>query len=95
VPRHFAREGRYARPDPDQGGARIVRLDRPLNGARSQPDTWRVCDRTRAVNEYIATDDLPIAVLREIGTAHTAYFHAVRDADGRLIFGRMAGGQTW
>jgi hypothetical protein len=40
-------------------------------------------------------NDVPSSVVKAMGTAAKAYFHVVRDADGRLIFGSPAAAQPW
>jgi hypothetical protein len=72
----------------------IVKVQRPLSSSANDPP-WLVSDQTRAINEFVAVNDVPSSVVKAMGTAAKAYFHVVRDADGRLIFGSPAAAQPW
>ena len=71
----------------------IVKIQRPLTGGPDAP--WYVYDQSRAINEFIAADELPSSVVKAMGTGAKLYVHCVRDADGRLIFGSPAAAQSW
>jgi hypothetical protein len=73
--------------------ALIVKLQRPLVGPPDAP--WYAHDQHYAINEFIAISAVPAAVVTAMGESAKRYFHAARDADGRLIFGAPAAAQPW
>jgi hypothetical protein len=72
----------------------IVKVQRPLSNLANDPP-WLIYDQYRSINEFIAIRDVPSSVVKAMGNAAKVYFHVVRDADGRLIFGSPAAAQPW
>lgn len=73
-------------------GPLILKLQRPS----APPDApWLVYDRHRVINQLLAVNEIPSSVPAVMGTDLTAFFVAVLQDDGRIIFGRRVADPGW
>jgi hypothetical protein len=71
----------------------LLKVLRPSTPEPNAP--WRVHDRLRHVNVLIPDDALSRTVKEAIGPDAWGFFHAVRQDDGRIIFGRRQPEAGW
>jgi hypothetical protein len=69
----------------------IVRVDK----AGAATDQWTVRNRDGTIRTFLAPDAAPGIVRRGLAERRYAYFHAVCDDTGRLIYGTTAFDQHW
>jgi hypothetical protein len=75
-----------------KGTGLVVRVRRTSDGAAP----WLVSDRALTINQFIPPAQIPSSVRRVMVNWDEAFFYAVRDDAGRIVFGIQAPLQaTW
>lgn len=80
-------------PAKPRAGEFVVRVTKPdTNDTEAE---WMVFTKDRGINRYVKPTDVPSAVRAFMDRRRWCFFHALIDDNGKIIFGRVAGDQSW